>query len=162
MTYLVQKTNMFKQNMKIDDKITGSKMHTEQIWDSCTRIQHGGFTLTEFVIHYLHCLVKLLPVNLQSTAFVPMIIKILYKITYKCLAVIYCPLPQSDEIYYQLDVGTQQRGVLCHWESLPFPAAAPTLTPNTSSSGVTHVGTAPGALSALSWALEFPRETWRL
>lgn len=33
MTYLVQKTNMFKQKMKIDDKITGSKMHTEQIQD---------------------------------------------------------------------------------------------------------------------------------
>lgn len=31
MTYLVQKTNMFKQKMKIDDKITDSKMHTEQI-----------------------------------------------------------------------------------------------------------------------------------
>lgn len=31
MTYLVQKTNMFKQKMKIDDKITGSKMHTAQI-----------------------------------------------------------------------------------------------------------------------------------
>lgn len=67
MTYLVQKTNMFKQKMKIDDKITGSKMHTEQIQDSCTWSQRAGFTLTEFMIHYLHCLVKLFVVNLQST-----------------------------------------------------------------------------------------------
>lgn len=77
MTYLVQKTNMFKQKMKIDDKITGSKMHTEQIWDSCTRFPRVGFTLTEFMIHYLHRLVKLFLVNLQST--VSGIIKVLNK-----------------------------------------------------------------------------------
>lgn len=77
MTYLVQKTNMFKQKMKIDDKITGSKMHTEQIWDSCTRFPRVGFALTEFMIHYLHRLVKLFLVNLQST--VSGIIKVLNK-----------------------------------------------------------------------------------
>lgn len=36
MAYLVQKTNMFKQKMKIDDKITGRKLHTEPAEDSCT------------------------------------------------------------------------------------------------------------------------------
>lgn len=77
MTYLVQKTNMFKQKMKIDDKITGNKMHTEQIWDSCTWFQRVGFTLTGFMIHYLHRLVKLFVVNLQST--VSGIIKVLNK-----------------------------------------------------------------------------------
>lgn len=77
MTYLVQKTNMFKQKMKIDDKITGSKMHTEQIWDSCTWFPRVGLTLTEFMIHYLHRLVKLFLVNLQSP--VSGIIKVLNK-----------------------------------------------------------------------------------
>lgn len=77
MTYLVQKTNMFKQKMKIDDKITGSKMHTEQIQDSCTGFQRVGFTLSGFMIHYLHRLVKLFVVNLQST--VTGIIKVLNK-----------------------------------------------------------------------------------
>lgn len=32
MTYLVQKTNMFKQKMKIDDNITRYKMLAVQLW----------------------------------------------------------------------------------------------------------------------------------
>lgn len=77
MTYLVQKTNMFKQKMKIDDKITGSKMHTEQISDSCTGFRRIGFIRTEFMIHYLHRPVKLFVLNFQST--VSGIIKVLTK-----------------------------------------------------------------------------------
>lgn len=36
MTYLVQKTNMFKQKMKIDDNIICYKMLTVQVWCICT------------------------------------------------------------------------------------------------------------------------------
>lgn len=45
MAYLVQKTNMFKQKMKIDDKITGRKLHTEPAEDSCTGLQWLGSRL---------------------------------------------------------------------------------------------------------------------
>lgn len=45
MTYLVQKTNMFKQNMKIDDKITGSKMHTEHYETAVLWFSTGGSPL---------------------------------------------------------------------------------------------------------------------
>lgn len=51
MAYLVQKTNMFKQKMKIDDKITGRKLHTEPAEDSCAGFPQAGFTLAGSVIH---------------------------------------------------------------------------------------------------------------
>lgn len=51
MAYLVQKTNMFKQKMKIDDKITGRKLHPEPAEDSCTGFRHAGFPLAGSMIH---------------------------------------------------------------------------------------------------------------
>ena len=43
---------MFKQKMKINDKITGRKLHTEPTEDSCTRFQRVGSMLKESMIHY--------------------------------------------------------------------------------------------------------------
>lgn len=52
MTYLVQKTNMFKQKMKIDDNIIWNKVLTVQLRCICTRFQHLRIVLTEFVMYY--------------------------------------------------------------------------------------------------------------
>lgn len=52
MTYLVQKTNMFKQKMKIDDNIICNKMLTVQLWCICTWIQPRSIVLTKAVMYY--------------------------------------------------------------------------------------------------------------
>lgn len=52
MTYLVQKTNMFKQKMKIDDNIICNKMLTVQLWCICPQIALLSIVLTEFVMYY--------------------------------------------------------------------------------------------------------------
>lgn len=52
MTYLVQKTNMFKQKMKIDDNIICNKMLTVQLWYICPQIALLSIVLTEFVMYY--------------------------------------------------------------------------------------------------------------
>lgn len=52
MTYLVQKTNMFKQKMKIDDNIICNKMLTVQLWCICTWIWLRSIVLTKAVMYY--------------------------------------------------------------------------------------------------------------
>lgn len=52
MTYLVQKTNMFKQKMKIDDNIIWNKVLTVQLQYICTHFQHLRIVLTEFMMYY--------------------------------------------------------------------------------------------------------------
>lgn len=52
MTYLVQKTNMFKQKMKIDDNIICNKMLTVQLWCICTWIRLRSIVLTKAVMYY--------------------------------------------------------------------------------------------------------------
>lgn len=51
MTYLVQKTNMFKQKMKIDDNIIWNKVLAVQLRCICTRFHHLRIVLTESVMY---------------------------------------------------------------------------------------------------------------